>query len=89
MSQSAADVLGFDWRIAMRDARRIAPDSMTLQGNMDPTMLYADEGRLRQAVREICAEAGQQRHIFNLGHGILPDVDPAALSIVVDEVRKS
>ena len=93
MAESCAHVLGFDWRIAMHDARSlvdaIAEDSMTLQGNMDPTKLYADEAELRRAVRQVCDAAGSDRHIFNLGHGILPDVNPDALTIVVDEVRRS
>lgn len=87
MAESSADVLGFDWRIDMAEARAIAPDSMTLQGNMDPTTLYAPEDFLRRTVRDVCKAAGAERHIFNLGHGILPDVDPEALSIVVDEVH--
>lgn len=87
MANSCADVLGFDWRINMAEARAIAPDSMTLQGNMDPTTLYASEECLRNTVQEVCNAAGSERHIFNLGHGILPDVDPEALSIVVDQVH--
>jgi len=87
MAASSADVLGFDWRIDMKEARAIAPDSMTLQGNMDPTTLYAPEDYLRATVKDVCQAAGSDRHIFNLGHGILPDVDPQALSIVVDQVH--
>ncbi|MEE2887062.1 MAG: uroporphyrinogen decarboxylase [Planctomycetota bacterium] len=89
MAESSADVLGFDWRIDMAKARSIAPDSMTLQGNMDPTTLYAHEDCLRSTVRAVCDAAGTTHHVFNLGHGILPDVDPEALSIVVDEVHNS
>ena len=89
MAESCADVLGFDWRIDMGAARSLAPSSKTLQGNMDPTMLYAPEEALRAEIRRVCAAAGPDHHVFNLGHGILPDVDPAALAIVVDEVRKS
>ncbi len=89
MAESCAEVLGFDWRIDMAKARAIAPASMTLQGNMDPTTLYAEQGFLRRSVRQVCDAAGSERHIFNLGHGILPDVDPEALSIVVDEVHNN
>jgi uroporphyrinogen decarboxylase len=89
MAQSCAHVLGFDWRIPMAQARLTARSDQTLQGNMDPTALYSSEVELRRKVREVCEAAGSDRHIFNLGHGILPDVDPNALSIVVDEVRRS
>ena len=67
---------------------RAAADK-TLQGNLDPTALFCDEARLREAVRSVCDGAGSDRHIFNLGHGILPETDPRALEIVVEEVRKT
>ncbi len=89
MAQSPAHVLGFDWRLPMASARKVVGSNYCLQGNMDPTMLYAPEEQLRRKVREVCAAAGEQGHIFNLGHGMLPDMDPEAVAIVVDEVRKS
>lgn len=88
MAASCAHVLGFDWRINMTQARAIARVDQTLQGNLDPTALYSTESELRRKVRAVCDAAGSQRHIFNLGHGILPDVNPEALTIVVDEVRR-
>ncbi len=87
MAESCAHVLGFDWRVSMADARATARDDQTLQGNMDPAGLYACESELRRMVRAVCDAAGPDRHIFNLGHGILPDVDPDALTVVADEVR--
>ena len=89
MSSSCADVLAFDWRIDMADARKTAPDHKVLQGNMDPTALYSPEPSLRKKVRSVCSAAGSSRHIFNLGHGILPDVNPEALNVVLNEVRRS
>jgi uroporphyrinogen decarboxylase len=88
MADSCAHVLGFDWRVEMARARQLVPDK-TLQGNLDPTALFAPEQELRQKVRAICEAAGSERHIFNLGHGILPGTDPGAVAIVVDEVRRS
>ncbi|MCA8954977.1 MAG: uroporphyrinogen decarboxylase [Planctomycetes bacterium] len=88
MVESCAHVLAFDWRLDMSAARALAPDT-TLQGNLDPTMLFAAPDRLRQAVRAVCTGAGAERHIFNLGHGILPEVDPAAVEVLCDEVRRS
>ncbi|MHC5070198.1 MAG: uroporphyrinogen decarboxylase [Planctomycetota bacterium] len=89
MARSRAHVLGFDWRIPMARAREVVPADKTLQGNLDPTALFAKEPELRRMVRDICDAAGPQRHIFNLGHGILPETDPGAVAIVVDEVRSS
>lgn len=89
LAGSRAHVLGFDWRVGMARARELVPADKTLQGNLDPTALFATESELRQMVRNICDAAGAGRHIFNLGHGILPDTDPGAVAIVVDEVRSS
>ena len=87
MAQSPAHVLGVDWRLPMRELRRRAPQ-YTLQGNLDPCALFASEAQLRREVAAICRDGGE-RHIFNLGHGILPNTDPAAVAAIVDEVRRS
>jgi uroporphyrinogen decarboxylase len=87
MARSPAHVLGVDWRLPIGELRRRAP-AFALQGNLDPCALFADEATLRQRVRAICRDAGS-RHVFNLGHGILPTTDPAAVTIVVDEVRRT
>jgi len=88
MAQSPADVLAVDWRLPMAEVRRRTPARFALQGNLDPAALFADEATLRAKVRAICAAAGE-RHIFNLGHGILPATDPRSLAIVADEVHRS
>ncbi|MBI5851685.1 MAG: uroporphyrinogen decarboxylase [Planctomycetes bacterium] len=87
MISSPAAVLGIDWRVDMADARARTPAHLALQGNLDPTALFGSESSLRQRVAAICRAAGE-RHVFNLGHGILPETDPRSLDIVVDEVRK-
>jgi uroporphyrinogen decarboxylase len=87
MARSPAHVLGVDWRLPMAEVRRRAPQH-ALQGNLDPTVLFAEPATLRKQVGAICAAAGP-RHVFNLGHGILPDTDPQALEVVVDEVHRS
>ena len=89
MARSRANVLGFDWRVPMAQARKLVHADKTLQGNLDPTALFAKEPELRQMVRDICDAAGPKRHIFNLGHGILPETDPGAVAVVVDEARRS
>lgn len=89
MAKSSAHVLGFDWRVGMARVRQLVPGDKTLQGNLDPTALFAEEPALRQKVRAICEAAGPDRHIFNLGHGILQETRPGAVAILVDEVRRS
>jgi uroporphyrinogen decarboxylase len=88
-ARSGADVLGIDWRVDMGEVRRRIGDRMAVQGNLDPTSLFAPEDRLRRRVAEVLGSAGDAPgHIFNLGHGILPGTDPARVALVVDAVRE-
>ncbi|MCB0302206.1 MAG: uroporphyrinogen decarboxylase [Calditrichaeota bacterium] len=74
LQESGADVLGLDWTINPQTARRLAGDQVTLQGNLDPTALYAPPEKIRKMVREMLRQFGPQGHVANLGHGILPDI---------------
>jgi uroporphyrinogen decarboxylase len=86
---SGADVMSVDWRVDLSDVRRRLGDRMAVQGNLDPTALFAPEDRLRQRVAEVLGSAGSAPgHIFNLGHGILPQTDPARVALVVEAVRE-
>jgi uroporphyrinogen decarboxylase len=75
MADTGCDVLGLDWSIDIDVARARVGDRVALQGNMDPTMLYAKPERIRAEVKDILARFGcNNGHVFNLGHGITPDV---------------
>lgn len=89
MVESPAHMLGVDWRHPMSAIRAQVSEALALQGNLDPTALFAPEEELRARVRSICDAAGPGGHVFNLGHGVLPQTDPRAIEVVVDEVRKS
>ena len=89
LATSPAHMLAVDWRLPMRIVRGRTPESFAIQGNLDPAMLHADPGRLTAAVRDICAAAGPSGHVFNLGHGITPDVSPDAVGLVVDTVHET
>ncbi len=70
-----ADVVGLDWTIDIADARELVGDKVALQGNMDPSTLYASPESIRKEVKSILRKYGKgSGHIFNLGHGITPDV---------------
>jgi uroporphyrinogen decarboxylase len=70
-----ADVVGIDWTVDMAEARRALGDKVAVQGNLDPSSLYASPERIRQEVRLILKKFGSgPGHVFNLGHGIFPDV---------------
>ncbi len=77
------DVLGIDWNTPMEYALGIFKDNYTLQGNMDPTRLYSKEAT-KEAVIKIAEIMKGHRHIFNLGHGILPDVPVENAKYFVD-----
>jgi uroporphyrinogen decarboxylase len=78
IADSGADALGLDWSCDLGDARRRVGSRVALQGNMDPTVLYAKPAAIRAEVARILASYGRgSGHVFNLGHGITPEVDPA------------
>lgn len=93
MGEAGADVVGVDWRIPLDvAAARIGPGK-ALQGNLDPAILFAGPDVVQAQVRRVAAEAdaalaaGATGHIFNLGHGVLPDTDPGVLTAVVELVH--
>ena len=69
--------------------REITRDNVALQGNLDPTILYADHEKIRQEAGKILRSFGKgSGHIFNLGHGILPDVSPDNLKALVSYIKE-
>ena len=77
LSQTGADALGLDWTCDLGEARRRVGNQVALQGNMDPTVLYAKPEAIRAEVGRILASYGKgSGHVFNLGHGITPEVNP-------------
>ncbi len=89
MADSGCDALGVDWTITLADARRQVDDRVALQGNMDPCLLYASEARIREEVARILESYGKgPGHVFNLGHGIHPDIDPSRPAAMVDAVHE-
>ncbi len=89
MTTSGADVLSVDWRVSLADARRRTNDAVPLQGNLDPLELTGSEAYIRRRVRELHAEMrGGRGHIFNLGHGVLPDTPIEGVRVFVDEVTR-
>jgi uroporphyrinogen decarboxylase len=84
MAETGADVLSLDWRIDIGEARRRIGHKVALQGNLDPCALYAPPETIRAHVARILHSYGKgEGHIFNLGHGILPDIPvPHAVAMV-------
>lgn len=89
MGQAGAEVVGVDFRISLDEAARRVP-GRALQGNLDPAVLFAPPAVVEQRVRAALA-AGRSApgHVFNLGHGVPPDADPAVLARIVDLVHEN
>jgi uroporphyrinogen decarboxylase len=88
LQTSAAQVIGLDWQTSLQRARQILGKTHALQGNLDPAILRADETTIATEVQKILDAYGPgSGHIFNLGHGITPDIDPAKVSFLVSCIK--
>ncbi len=88
MASAGATVMGVDWRVPLDEARRRVPDGVALQGNLDPAVCAAPWEAVAAAVRDVLRRnAGHPGHVFNLGHGVLPELDPEVLARVVELVH--
>jgi len=88
MGAAGAEVIGVDWRLPLAEASRRVGHRYALQGNLDPALLSASWPVVSERVREVIASgAVAPGHIFNLGHGVPPDADPAVLSRIVELVH--
>jgi uroporphyrinogen decarboxylase len=89
LAAAGSDCLGLDWTTSLRTARQTVGHTVALQGNLDPDCLFAPPERLREEVRTLLADYGSgPGHIFNLGHGITPRVDPDHVRVLVDAVHE-
>ena len=89
MAAAGGDVIGFDWRVPIERGWELVGDDRGVQGNLDPALLLGPWERVEAAaVRILEAVAGRRGHIFNLGHGVLPATEPAALRRLVELVHE-
>ncbi len=89
MAEAGYSALGLDWQTDIAKARVRVGNKVALQGNMDPIALYAEPEKIKQKVQMILNKYGQgSGHVFNLGHGILPDVNPEHVKAMVDAVHE-
>ncbi len=89
IAATGCDGIGLDWTASLGAVRERVGEGITLQGNMDPMTLYADPERIRGEVRAVLSDFGAPgRHVFNLGHGILPDIDPDNVAVMVEAVHE-
>ncbi|MCO7224472.1 uroporphyrinogen decarboxylase [Pleionea sp. CnH1-48] len=89
MAATGCDCLGVDWTTNLADARERVAGKVALQGNMDPSVLYGSPERIREEVATILASYGKgSGHVFNLGHGIHPTVNPEHAKVFVDAIHE-
>ena len=89
VAETGCDAIGLDWTVNLHDARQRVGHKVALQGNMDPSVLYASPVRIKQEVQQILADLGQgSGHVFNLGHGIHLDVPTESPKVLVDSVHE-
>ncbi len=89
MAGAGSDVVGVDWRVPLDMAWRVIGSNQAVQGNLDPVALFAPPAELERRVEDILDRAGNRPgHIFNLGHGILPDTPPESVALVTDLVHQ-
>ena len=89
LAETGCDALGVDWTTDLETAREYVEDKVALQGNLDPATLRESPEVIRQGVADTLASYGKgPGHVFNLGHGITPDIDPEHLAVLVDAVHE-
>jgi uroporphyrinogen decarboxylase len=88
MARTGCAALGVDWTVDLADARKAVDGKVALQGNLDPVVLRANPEVIRREVRRVLDSYGNHPgHVFNLGHGVTPEVDPGHVKVLVDEVH--
>jgi uroporphyrinogen decarboxylase len=89
LANSGADVIGLDWTMNLGEVRRKIGNKVALQGNLDPAVLYASKEKIRKETVRVLQSFGKGNgHIFNLGHGIPPDVNPENAKALVAYIKE-
>jgi uroporphyrinogen decarboxylase len=90
LADTGADALGVDWTISLEEARARVGDRVALQGNLDPAILLSNEDAIRRQVEVALESFGHGAgHVFNLGHGITPDVPPEHLGALIEHLHRT
>ena len=87
LTETGCDVVGLDWRVDLAAARQVLGPDIPIQGNLDPVALYGPAEEITGKVHRILDAAGPRGHVFNLGHGVLPDTPIAGVEAMIAAVR--
>jgi uroporphyrinogen decarboxylase len=88
LGELSCQTIGLDWNMDIAESRAMIGNSKTLQGNMDPCVLYSEDEVIVAKTKEMLMAFGPNRHIANLGHGVYPDIDPLKVKLFVDTVKE-
>lgn len=87
ISEIPCTTIGLDWNMDIKETRRLVGKTKTLQGNLDPCLLYADNKTIQVEVNKLLDSFESPRHIVNLGHGVYPDIDPEKVKVLIKTVK--
>jgi uroporphyrinogen decarboxylase len=88
ISEIPCTTIGLDWNMDIRETRCLVGENKTLQGNLDPCLLYADAKTIQVEVNKLLDSFESPRHIVNLGHGVYPDIDPEKVKVLIKTVKE-
>lgn len=88
MGQLPCETIGLDWNMDIAESRELIGPNKTLQGNLDPCVLYASFEQIREETHKMLRAFGPTRHIANLGHGVYPDTDPEKVKCFIEAVKE-
>jgi uroporphyrinogen decarboxylase len=88
ISKLKCNTIGLDWTMDIAESRELIGPDKTLQGNMDPCLLYADKDIIKKETIKMLKAFGPQRHIANLGHGLYPDTEKDKVKFFVDTIKE-
>lgn len=88
MGKLNCEVIGLDWNMDIAESRKLIGDTKTLQGNLDPCVLYGTFDEIKKQTRSMMQQFGGHRHIANLGHGVYPDTNPDNVKCFIDTVKE-
>jgi uroporphyrinogen decarboxylase len=83
------ETIGLDWNMDIEESRSLIGDQKTLQGNLDPCILYGSYREIEKATKEMLRKFGGHKHIANLGHGVYPDMEADKVRCFIDTVKNS
>ncbi|MBK6838809.1 MAG: uroporphyrinogen decarboxylase [Bacteroidetes bacterium] len=88
MSKLKCSVIGLDWNMGIEESRKAIGWDKTLQGNMDPCLLYATDEKIVSETHKMLKAFGPKRHIANLGHGLYPDIEKEKVKLFIETIKK-